>query len=136
MHLSLTLADGTEALSTFAQAPECFVVGDGTLTAGLEETILGRSQGDSGEIELAPDQAFGDRQAENLHALPRAEFSPELVLEPGVVMAFETPAGEQVPGTIVAVDDDRVSVDFNHPLAGRALNLRFEILSVEPPAGG
>lgn len=134
MHLSLTLTDGTEALSTFAQEPESFVVGDGSFTPGLEETFLGRRQGDSGELLLAPEQAFGARMEENLHQLPHADFSPELTLESGVVMMFETPTGEQVPGTIVAYDDDRVSVDFNHPLAGRELTLRFEILAVEPPA--
>ena len=136
MHLSLALPDGTEAITTFGQEPEHFTFGDGTLSAGLEALILGKCKGASESLLLEPDQAFGAWLPENRHALPRGEFAPDLTLEPGVVMAFETPAGEQLPGTIVECDEQQVIVDFNHPLAGQSLSFRYTIVDVETAESG
>lgn len=131
LHLALTFPDGTEALTTFGDEPERFRVGDGTLSAGLEAIIIGKRKGARESLLLAPDQAFGAWLPENRHALPRTDFSADPLPEPGVVMAFETPAGERIPGTIVEADEQRVTVDFNHPLAGQSLNFRYEIVDIK-----
>ena len=133
MHFSLALPDGSEAVSTFGSEPELLVVGEGDLTEGLEMAILGLKKGDRQTLELTPAQAFGSWEEDKLQWMPRKDFSPELTLEPGLAIAFETPSGEEVPGTITEVGEQRVSIDFNHPLAGVDIVFSVEILDVQGP---
>lgn len=133
LHLSLTLADGTVAESTFDQEPLALVIGDGTLIEGLELALYGMRAGERQRLTLHPDQAFGKRDPGKVHWLPRAEFPPDMTLEPGVIIGFESAAGEEIPGAVLAVEGDRVQVDFNHPLAGHPVIFECEILDVQPP---
>jgi len=130
LHLSLTLEDGTVAESTFEDEPLTLTMGDGSLAGGLELGLYGLRPGDTQRLELYPEQAFGLRDPGKVHQLPRADFAAEMVLEPGLVIGFNTPGGEELSGTILAFDDATVEVDFNHPLAGRVVIFDVEIISV------
>lgn len=105
-------------------------VGDGTLHPALEAVLYGLKAGDSGRFRLSQD-AYGSRDPQNVYRLPRNEFTDEVPLEPGNVVAFDLPNGQSVPGMITAVSDATVTVDFNHPFAGEALDFEVEILEVE-----
>lgn len=133
MHFSLTLTDGTVAENSFHDEPMQFTVGDGTMIEGLESLLYGLKAGDRKRVTINPADAFGDPSEENVHNLPRSEFSEELQLEPDLVVAFTTPSGEEIPGTILEVSNDEVKVDFNHPLAGHELIFEFEIIDVKAP---
>jgi FKBP-type peptidyl-prolyl cis-trans isomerase SlpA len=65
-----------------------------------------------------------------MQSLSREEFPQGISLEPGVIVEFTTPGGDEIPGTIVKVGDESVEVDFNHPFAGRDLVFEVEILEV------
>ena len=130
LHLSLTLKDGTVAESTFDDEPLTFTMGDGSLAEGLELGLYGLHSGDTQRLELYPEQAFGLRDPGKVHQLPRADFAAELALEPGLVIGFDAPGGEELSGTIIAFDDATVEVDFNHPLAGRVVIFDVEIIAV------
>ena len=132
LHLSLTLEDGTVAESTFGEEPLSFAMGDGTLVRGLELGLYGLRPGDTQRLELYPDQAFGPRDPDKIHSMPRADFDDEMVLEPGVIIGFETPDGEEIPGMVSSVGDESVEVDFNHPLAGHTVIFNVEIIDVIP----
>jgi len=132
LHLSLTLKDGTVAESTFGEEPLGFVMGDGTLVRGLELGLYGLRPGDTQRLELYPEQACGLRDPEKVHRMPRTDFDDEMVLEPGVIIGFETADGEEVPGTVRAVGDESVEIDFNHPLAGQTVIFDVEIIDVVP----
>jgi FKBP-type peptidyl-prolyl cis-trans isomerase SlpA len=132
LHLSLTLEDGTVAESTFGEAPLTFTMGDGTLVHGLELALYGLRPGDTQRLELYPEQAFGLRDPEKIHRLPRAQFSPDMMLEPGLIIGFTTAEGEEIPGSVQSVTDDEVEVDFNHPMAGHTVVFEVEILDVVP----
>ena len=134
MHLSLTLADGTVAESTFGDEPLEFVMGDGTLVEGLELALFGLRAGERQKLTLHPDQTFGARDPAKVHWLPRSEFPADMALEPGLIVGFESDQGEELPGAVLAVEGDRVQVDFNHPLAGHPVIFECEILDVQPPA--
>jgi FKBP-type peptidyl-prolyl cis-trans isomerase SlpA len=134
MHFSLSFKDGTEAFSTFGNEPASLVMGDGSLTDGMELSLYGLGAGDEQSLTLSPDQAFGMRDSEKIHGMPREDFGPELELKPGVIVAFDTPSGEELAGTVIDFDDQTVQVDFNHPLAGHEVVFNVEILEVgEPP---
>jgi len=132
LHLSIHLPDGTEALSTFGESPLELTLGDGTLTAGTEYPLLGLTAG--AEIEQTADgnDLFGPWSQDNLHWLARSEFTA-FVPETGSLVAFATPEGVETAGIIREIQDDRVQVDFNHPLSGRVLHLRYQILAVTNP---
>jgi len=132
LHLSLALEDGTVAESTFEDEPLTFTLGDGTLVEGLELGLYGLKAGATQRLVLQPEQAFGRHDPDKLHQLARAEFAAELELEPGVIIGFDTPSGEELPGTIVSLTDESVAVDFNHPLAGQVIVFEVEIIEVVP----
>ncbi len=131
MHYTLSLADGTVADSSRQGEPLRFVLGDGTLETGLEALLHGLHGGDRARFNLAPGQAFGERDPASVHGMPRAEFPADLALAEGTVVEFTTPGGDTVPGTVVELDQDSVTVDFNHPLAERDLSFEVEIISVD-----
>ena len=132
LHLSLTLEDGTVAEETFSGEPHTFRMGDGSLVHGLELGLYGLKPGATQRLELTPEQAYGQRDPEKIHRLPRARFTEDLQLEPGLIIGFETPDGEEIPGAVLSVSDDSVEVDFNHPLAGHSITFDVEIIDVVP----
>jgi FKBP-type peptidyl-prolyl cis-trans isomerase SlpA len=136
MHYALRLADGTLADSSFDDEPVSFVVGDGALDKGLELALIGLRAGDRQVLTLMPGQAFGVRDEAALQWVGRDRFPADMQLEKGQIIGF---SGEQgaadVAGAVIEIEEDRVRVDFNHPLAGREIVFEVEILSVEnPPA--
>lgn len=137
MHFALHLGDGTLVDdSRESGTPLEFTLGGGELDAGLEILLLGLQAGDREHYALAPGDAFGEREPDNVHPMPRGDFPPELDLAPGAVVAFTTPAGDETAGTVVRIEEEQVLVDLNHPLAGRALSFAVEILEVAVGDGG
>lgn len=131
MHLRLSLADGFEIESTDDGEPLQWTVGDGTLAEGLERTVLGLTEGDRVEVTLEPGTAFGRWDPDRIHRLPLSDVPEPDTLAVEAVLAFETPAGDEIAGRVLAVESAYVEVDFNHPLARARVRLEAEILSVE-----
>lgn len=129
LHFSLKLEDGTPIDSTLEKKPATFTVGDGSLLPGFERALFGLRSGDETEIEIAPEAGFGQRNPANIQHLRRDRFSPELALTPGLVVSFDNGNGE-LPGVVQAFDDDGVTVDFNHPLAGQTILFAVKIIAV------
>ncbi|MFS1524591.1 FKBP-type peptidyl-prolyl cis-trans isomerase [Microbulbifer sp. 2304DJ12-6] len=130
LHFSLKLEDGTEVDTTFKGDPAAFSVGDGSLLPGFEKALFGLASGDEAEIEIPPELGFGQRNPANVQTVRRDSFSPDIVLEEGLVVSFDNGSGE-LPGVIRAVGEDEVTVDFNHPLAGQTLNFHVKIIAVD-----
>lgn len=136
MHYRLSLPDGTVADETEDGEPLTFTMGDGTLIQGLELMLYGMKPGEKQCLAIEPRDAFGFPEDENVHRMPRSEFGPDMAIEPGMIVSFTTPAGQEVPGTIKEISEDSVLVDFNHPLAGFEVTFDVEILDVKPAKGG
>jgi FKBP-type peptidyl-prolyl cis-trans isomerase SlpA len=130
MHFALALTDGTEAISTFADEPIDFTMGDGTLLPTLEVALYGLRAGDEQTLTLLPEQAYGPHDPALVHELSRAVFPDEMNPEPGKIVAFSLPDGNATAAAVVGVSGDAISVDFNHPLAGREVVFRVQILDV------
>ena len=127
----ISLEDGTELETSFGDEPLQFTMGEATLTEGMELAILGLVIGDKQTITLTPEQTYGFRDPENIHTLNRADFPADIQPERGQVIAFDTPAGDDINGIVLDVDGDDIKVDFNHPLAGNNLVFEVEILDVK-----
>ncbi|MGI9320550.1 MAG: FKBP-type peptidyl-prolyl cis-trans isomerase [Thiogranum sp.] len=133
LHFALRLADGTVADSSFDNEPVSFVVGDGALDKGLELALIGLGAGDRQTLTLMPGQAFGEREDAALQWVARDQFPPDMTLQEGQIIGFTGRAGEDVAGAVIEIQQQRVRMDFNHPLAGREIEFEVEILSVETP---
>ena len=136
LHLSIRLEDGTEAVSTFAEEPVTLTMGDGTLQPGLELALYGLCPGATQTLKLLPDQAYGPRDPALIQFMPMTDFDGSVTPKIGQIVAFAMPDGDEIPGTIRSVDEGRIEVDFNHPLAGHEITFEVEILRVSAPQPG
>lgn len=127
LHFALKLDDGQCIESTFDRQPATLVMGDGSLLEGFEAVLLGMAAGERKTVTLPAAQAFGPHRPENLQRFPRARFVG-MELEPGLMVDFADKGGTSLPGVIADIGDSEVVVDFNHPLAGRALIFEVEII--------
>lgn len=135
LHFSLHLESGEEIDTTRRGNPASFDYGDGRMMPGFEAALLGMKAGDDAQLLLTPEQAFGTHRQENVQLLGRDKFSA-LELEPGLMVSFAGPGGE-LPGVVTRLFEERVEVDFNHPLAGRNIIFDVSILEVtDVPVAG
>ena len=126
LNFALSLEDGSEIDSNFQGDPVEFVVGDGSLLPGFETLLMGMHPGDRQIFTVEPENAFGMPNDNNVQLVPREHFDEDTQLELGLLFYFSDAAGGEVPGLVVAIDDEEVTVDFNHPLAGR--RILFDVL--------
>ena len=130
MSFSLALENGEIIDSNFDTQPATFILGDGNLLPGFEIPLKGLKAGDQGEFVISPENAFGQHNPENMQQLARDNFDQES-LNIGDVFSFQNGEGE-LPGVVIEVGDDSVKVDFNHPLAGRNIIFKVDIIEVAP----
>ena len=132
LNFALRLDDGEGVDSNFEGDPVSFTVGDGSLLPGFERRLFGLGPGERREFTVPPEDAFGQHNPQNTYRVKRDQFEDGIELEKGLVCSFADAAGGELPGVVVAFDDDEVTVDFNHPLAGRTLIFDVQIHRVEP----
>ena len=133
LHFSLKLADTGELVdSTFEKKPAKLVIGDGSLPAAFEAVIHGMKAGERKVKRIEPKDGFGQHNPSNVQRIPKDQFDPSVELSEGLVVSFQDKAKSELPGVVLTIDDTMVTVDFNHPLAGRDLEFEVEISSVVP----
>jgi FKBP-type peptidyl-prolyl cis-trans isomerase 2 len=131
LHLAIALEDDTEVLSSFDGEPLAFRIGDGTLAPGIEEALIGLGPGPEEQILADGSALFGPPDPDNVHLIATDDLPTDFRPEPGQVIAFAAPGGQETAGTVVALEPSGVRVDFNHPLSRRGLRLRVQILEVD-----
>jgi FKBP-type peptidyl-prolyl cis-trans isomerase SlpA len=136
LHFSLLLSSGEEVDTTRDGKPATFTVGDGSLLPGFESALLGKQAGYADQILLPAEQAFGEKNPANVQVMRRERFADMAggqALEEGLMVSFKAPDGE-LPGVVVALYEDSVKVDFNHPLSGAEITFDVSIVNVEAAA--
>lgn len=136
LHFALRLEDGQEVDSTFEKAPAVLSIGDGNLPEGFEKHLLGLSAGDKRTVRVSPEDAFGQINPSNRQQFKASQFAQAGNVEPGMVVSFQDASGTELPGVITEVQGEAVTVDFNHPLAGKPLDFEVEIIAVEAASNG
>lgn len=132
LNFSLALEDGTVVDSNLDEDPVTFTVGDGNLLPGFEKAMLGLKPGDERELLITPENGFGMPNPSNQQEVPRRDFPEDIELSIGLVLSFSDAQNTELPGVIKEIGDEKVLVDFNHPLAGRSLVFSIKIHSVSP----
>lgn len=128
-----TLANGEVFDSSAGRDPLEFVLGSGQIIAGLDAAIQGMTVGESKTVEVPCDLAYGPRHPDAQQTIPRSEIPEDIPLDIGTALQMQTPQGQMVPISIVAVTDDEVTVDANHALAGEDLTFAIEIVKIGTP---
>ncbi|WP_439859704.1 FKBP-type peptidyl-prolyl cis-trans isomerase [Pseudomonas sp. MBLB4136] len=129
LHFALKLENGEVVDSTEGKAPATFRVGDGNLLPGFESALFGFKAGDKRSVQVLPEQGFGQPNPQNVQVMPRAQFQ-DMELSEGLLVIFNDAANTELPGVVKAFDEAQVTIDFNHPLAGKTLNFDVEIIEV------
>ena len=130
LHFALTLEDGTVIDSNFEREPATFAVGDGNLLPGFESALIGLVDGDEKDFIITPENAFGQHNPQNVQQVERGNFD-EKELEIGAMFSFQNGDGE-LPGVVVELQDQHIMIDFNHPLAGKAIVFKVKIITISP----
>jgi FKBP-type peptidyl-prolyl cis-trans isomerase SlpA len=123
-----------EVISTLDGRPATLQLGGGHLAVGLEARLHGLEEGAEATFELAPAEAFGDRNPDLVQSLTRAAFDTNAGADGGYaagdVVEFNDPRGGRLAGVLKESGDRRVVVDFNHPLAGLAVRFTVRVIGV------
>lgn len=132
LHFALRLPDGEVIDSNFEREPATFTVGDGNLLQGFEKAILGLQEGDRKTLVIKPEDGFGQRNPNNVQEIARNQFGADIELAEGLMLSFADAQKTELPGVVKRFNDDVVTVDFNHPLAGHDILFEVAILKIEP----
>lgn len=125
-----TLQNGEVFDSSQGGQPLEVQMGAGQLIAGFERELMGMSLNDKKEFTLNPEDAYGQRDDSLSRDFARADFPPEIEPQVGMTIALQTPEGRQMPAQITDLDDEKLSVDLNHPLAGESLTFEIEVVGI------
>lgn len=130
LHFSLKFENGEVVDSNFEKDPATFTIGDGSLLPGFERVLFGLKDSDKRTFEIPPEQGFGTPNEQNVQIMPRSQFD-SMELDSGVLVIFKDAAGGEMPGVVKAFNDQQVTIDFNHPLAGKVIVFDVEIIQVK-----
>jgi FKBP-type peptidyl-prolyl cis-trans isomerase SlyD len=112
------------------EGPLAYLHGYDNILPGLEDELMGMKVGESKMLALAPEDAYGEYDEEAFMDVARDEFTDEVPLEPGVELHLTDVDGDEAYATIVEVGDETVTLDFNHPLAGKQLNFEVKVVDI------
>ncbi len=130
VHYTGTLADGSVFDSSREREPLEFVLGSGMLIAGFEAAVTGREVGESVKVTIEPADAYGETDLDLIFTVDRAEVPEHIKPEEGVELQLSNEEGS-MNVTITEVTDTEITLDANHPLAGKTLTFEIEIISVK-----
>lgn len=130
MHYTGTLDDGTTFDSSSGRDPLEFTVGSGEIIPGLDNAVPGMEPGQSKKVTVPADEAYGAHDPARAQSVPRDQIPEHIPTEVGTQLQLQTPDGQTVPVVISDVSDAEVTLDANHPLAGKALTFDVELVEI------
>ena len=130
VHYTGKLDDGSVFDSSAGRDPLVFTVGAGQVIPGFEQAVEGMAVGQTKTVTIPSAEAYGERVAEAVLQVPREQLPPDLEPEVGQQLVMQSRDGRQIPIVVVEVTEDSITIDANHPLAGRDLTFEIELVSV------
>ena len=124
------LKTGEIVLKTEEEKPLEITVGEGIIPKSLEDALINMKSGESKTMTLEPIEAFGPRIQDLIIELPKDGFGPEACLELGSKVSINSTEGKKFFGIIMEIKDEIITVDFNHPLAGKSLVCTVKVVSI------
>jgi FKBP-type peptidyl-prolyl cis-trans isomerase 2 len=132
-----TLDDGSVFDSTTHEShshPLEFNAGTGQLIEGFDKAVIGMKVGEEKTFKLTPEQAYGLHNPQMIKKLPRKGLPASPEPKVGMMIGLRTPDGQEFPAAIAGVDKETITIDLNHPLAGKALTFKIKIVGINAPS--
>ncbi len=129
VHYTGKLEDGTVFDTSADRDPLQFKIGEGQIIPGFEQAVVGMNPGESKTIKVPRDEAYGPRREELVAVVDRNQLPAGFIPEVGQQLQSRQPDGQTIVVTVIDVSESSVTVDANHPLAGK--DLTFDIQLVE-----
>jgi len=130
IHFTAKLETGKVVETTIEGKPQSYRIGSGALLPGLEEALIGLKQGDKLTIKIPPKKGFGERREDLLDEVPKSLFDKEIRFSEGMVVELHPKEGGKIMAVVRTVKKNTITVDLNHPYAGRTLEFNIEIVKV------
>jgi FKBP-type peptidyl-prolyl cis-trans isomerase 2 len=131
IHYTGTLADGTTFDSSQGRDPLTFQLGEGQIIPGLEAAVSGMAVGEEKTVTIPSEQAYGAHNPQAIQQVPRDAVPDHIPLDLGTQLQVQTQDGRAVPVVVTDVTPEQVTLDANHPLAGKDLIFAVEVVGVE-----
>jgi FKBP-type peptidyl-prolyl cis-trans isomerase SlpA len=134
LHYRLAAADGSDIVTTFGGTPATLMLGQGQLASFLEAKLMGLPEGAHQTFQIAASEGFGERNPELIQIVSKATLDdnsePDADYQVGDLVTFNAPGGGRFAGVLREMRADGAVFDFNHPLAGQALQFEVKLISV------
>lgn len=130
VHYTGTLASGEVFDSSVERDPLKFTLGKGQLIPGFEHAIMGLSVGEKATTSIPSLDAYGEHNPEMVIEVPMNQLPPELDAQVGMQLQLNQPEGQAIPVQITQIEGETVTIDANHPLAGKDLNFDIEVVEI------
>ena len=130
VHYRGTLDDGNQFDSSEGRDPLQFTLGESQVIIGFEKAVLGLEPGESREVRMEAEEAYGPRRDELIQEVERNRLPDDIELAEGMQLGATGANGERLNFTVVKFDEASVTLDANHPLAGQALNFNVELVDI------
>lgn len=129
VHYTGRLTDGTVFDSSENRDPLGFTLGDGNMIKGFDAAVFGMGVGEEKSITIPCVEAYGEKREDMMLEIPVAQVPPHITPEIGMELSLQNQAGQPVPVKVANIDEEKITLDANHPLAGQ--DLIFDITLVE-----
>ena len=129
-----TLDNGEIFDSSEGRQPLEVQMGSGSVLPGFESALMGMSVNETKTFTLPPEEAYGDRDDSRVHNFPKSDIPSGMEPEVGQMLMLSTPQGQQIPARVASIDEEKVTFDLNHPLAGNSLTFKIEVVGISATA--
>lgn len=130
VHYTGTLTSGEVFDSSLEREPLKFTLGMGQLIPGFERAIMGLSVGQKATTNIPSKEAYGEHNSEMVLEVPKNQLPPEIDAQVGMQLQLNQPDGQAIPVQITQIKEEMITIDANHPLAGKNLNFDIEIIEI------
>lgn len=130
VHYTGSLSDGTVFDSSENKEPLEFTLGSGQLIPGFEKAVNGLTTGESVEVTIPTDEAYGEAREDLVLSVAKSDLPEDIEPQIGMQLQVNQPQGDPVPVRITAVEDEEIQLDANHPLAGEDLTFKIDLVEI------
>jgi len=131
VHYTGTLKDGSVFDTSAEREPLEFKLGEGQLIPGFEKAVIGMEEGEKTKVDIPVKEAYGEAREDLIINVPKDQLPEDVQPEVGMQLQVNQPDGQPVPVRIAEISDDELTLDANHPLAGKDLAFEIELVEIK-----
>lgn len=130
VHYTGRLDDGSVFDASEGRDPLAFTLGQGQVIGGFDDAVAGMAVGDAKTVQIPPDGGYGERREELRIEVPREQLPDGMDVEVGMQLQLRREDGNAMPVTVAETGEGSITLDANHPLAGRTLTFELQLVAI------